>query len=197
MSQSLSTELDKLEFVGLFARKRANRNSARASRSKFCRANRNWLQSSHRNYRRNGGRVSNRQPEAAEFKLCCRLKGGQQFRQPVRLISTARQGRFRSARAEFRLRSPDRTHRQIPIWRFVKAIFFNCRSNNRQLKRRTNVISIFPSEASLLRIVTAKAMDLSDEWEGISGKSYISPEKLQQVAEALQAASSQPQHPAA
>ena len=68
---------------------------------------------------------------------------------------------------------------------------------NRQLKRRTNVISIFPSEASLLRIVTAKAMDLSDEWEGISGKSYISPEKLQLTAEALQAASSQPQHPAA
>ena len=108
---------DKWEFVGLFARKRANRNSARASRSKFCRANRNWLQSSHRNYRRNGGRVSNRQPEAAEFKLCCRLKGGQQFRQPVRLISTARQGRFRSARAEFRLRSPDRTNRQTSICR--------------------------------------------------------------------------------
>ena len=70
-------------------------------------------------------------------------------------------------------------------------------SINRQLKRRTNVISIFPSEASLLRIVTAKAMDLSDEWEGISGKSYISPEKLQLAAEALQAASSQPQNPAA
>ena len=48
-------------------------------------------------------------------------------------------------------------------------------SINKQLKRRTNVISIFPSEASLLRFVTAKAMDLSDEWEGISGKSYISP----------------------
>ena len=70
-------------------------------------------------------------------------------------------------------------------------------SINRQLKRRTNVISIFPSESSLLRIVTAKAMGLSDEWEGISGKAYISPEKLQQAAEALQAASSQPVTPAA
>ena len=68
---------------------------------------------------------------------------------------------------------------------------------NRQLKRRTNVISIFPSEASFLRIVTDKAMDLSDEWEGISGKSYISPEMLQLSAEALQAASSQPVNPAA
>ena len=70
-------------------------------------------------------------------------------------------------------------------------------SINRQLKRRTNVISIFPSESSLLRIATAKAMGLSDEWEGISGKAYISPEKLQQAAEALQAASSQPVTPAA
>jgi transposase-like protein len=70
-------------------------------------------------------------------------------------------------------------------------------SINRQLKRRTNVISIFPSEASLLRIVTAKAMALSDEWEGISAKAYISPEKLQQAAEALQAASSRPANPAA
>ena len=65
-------------------------------------------------------------------------------------------------------------------------------SINRQLKRRTNVISIFPSEASLLRIVTAKAMDLSDEWEGINGKAYISPQNLQQVAEVLKAASSHP-----
>lgn len=70
-------------------------------------------------------------------------------------------------------------------------------SINRQIKRRTNVISIFPSEASLLRIVTAKAMDLSDEWEGISGKAYIAPEKLQQAAETLQAASSRPSNPAA
>ena len=70
-------------------------------------------------------------------------------------------------------------------------------SINRQLKRRTNVISIFPSEASLLRIVTAKAMDLSDEWEGLNGKAYISPEKLQQTAEVLKAASSQPKNSAA
>ena len=70
-------------------------------------------------------------------------------------------------------------------------------SINRQVKRKTNVISIFPSEASLLRIVTAKAMNLSDEWEGMSGEAYISPEKLQQAAEALQAASSRPANPAA
>ena len=85
---------------------------------------------------------------------------------------------------------PPEVQRRIRTSNIMKSI-------NRQLKRRTNVISIFPSEASLLRIVTSKAMDLSDEWEGISGKSYISPENLQLAAEALQAASSQPQNPAA
>ena len=69
-------------------------------------------------------------------------------------------------------------------------------SINRQLKRRTNVISIFPSKDSLLRIVTAKAMDLSDEWEGINGKAYISPENLQLTAKVLKAASSQPKNSA-
>ncbi len=59
------------------------------------------------------------------------------------------------------------------------------------------VIDCPPEVQRQLRIVTAKAMDLSDEWEGISGKSYISPENLQLAAEALQAASSQPQNPAA
>ena len=48
-----------------------------------------------------------------------------------------------------------------------------------------------------MKIVTVKAMDLSDEWEGISAKAYISPEKLQLAAEALQAASSRPANPAA
>lgn len=62
---------------------------------------------------------------------------------------------------------------------------------DRQLKRRTNVISIFPSEASLLRVVTSKAMELSDEWEGGCGKAYISPEKLRKMAEALGTAAPQ------
>ena len=61
-------------------------------------------------------------------------------------------------------------------------------SINRQLKLRTNVISVFPSEDSLLRIVTVKTMDISDEWERINGKAYISPVHLQQTAEVLKAA---------
>ncbi len=62
---------------------------------------------------------------------------------------------------------------------------------NRQLKRRTNVISIFPSEASLMRIITAKLMDISDEWEGQTGRIYISPDKFRQINEVQQATTSQ------
>ena len=63
---------------------------------------------------------------------------------------------------------------------------------NSQLKRRTRLISVFPSEASLLRLMTARLMDLSDEWEGNSGRAYISPEKLAVIAEVLKSAAPQP-----
>lgn len=43
---------------------------------------------------------------------------------------------------------------------------------NRELKRRTRVATLFPNEASLLRLVTALLMEQSEEWE--TGKRYVS-----------------------
>lgn len=43
---------------------------------------------------------------------------------------------------------------------------------NQEIKRRTRVVGIFPNEAACLRLVTALAMECSDEWE--TGKVYIS-----------------------
>ena len=40
--------------------------------------------------------------------------------------------------------------------------------------------------------MTARLMDLSDEWEGNSGRAYISPEKLAVIAEVLKSAAPQP-----
>lgn len=37
---------------------------------------------------------------------------------------------------------------------------------NSQRKKRTKLIPVFPSEASLLRLLTTRLMDLSDEWGG-------------------------------
>jgi transposase-like protein len=42
---------------------------------------------------------------------------------------------------------------------------------NREIRRRTRVVSIFPSEAACLRLVTAVLMEISDEWE--TGKVYL------------------------
>ena len=42
---------------------------------------------------------------------------------------------------------------------------------NRELKRRTRVATLFPNEASLLRLVTGVLMEISEEWE--AGKRYV------------------------
>jgi putative transposase len=42
---------------------------------------------------------------------------------------------------------------------------------NRELKRRTRVATLFPNDASLLRLVTAILIEVSEEWE--TGKRYV------------------------
>jgi putative transposase len=42
---------------------------------------------------------------------------------------------------------------------------------NREIRRRTRVIGIFPNEESCLRWVSALAMEASEEWE--AGKAYL------------------------
>jgi putative transposase len=42
---------------------------------------------------------------------------------------------------------------------------------NKEIKRRTRVATLFPNEASLLRLVTAVLMETSEEWE--TGKIYL------------------------
>ena len=42
---------------------------------------------------------------------------------------------------------------------------------NQEIRRRTRVVGIFPSEASCLRLVTALAMETSDDWA--AGKVYL------------------------
>jgi len=43
---------------------------------------------------------------------------------------------------------------------------------NQEIRRRTRVVRIFPNEAACLRLVSALAMETSDEWE--TGKVYLS-----------------------
>ncbi len=42
---------------------------------------------------------------------------------------------------------------------------------NQELKRRTRVASLFPNEASLLRLICALLCEISEEW--LTGKTYL------------------------
>jgi transposase-like protein len=42
---------------------------------------------------------------------------------------------------------------------------------NRQIKRRTNQISLFANTDSALRLISAIASEISDDWEG--GRCYL------------------------
>jgi putative transposase len=46
-----------------------------------------------------------------------------------------------------------------------------CETLNSQIKRRTRVVGLFPGEPSLLRLVTAVLIEISEEWE--TGKVYL------------------------
>jgi transposase-like protein len=51
---------------------------------------------------------------------------------------------------------------------------------NQELKRRTRVARIFPNRAALLRLVTALAMEQSDEW--VSGRRYLDMDWREEVS---------------
>ncbi|HQE49877.1 MAG TPA: transposase [Fervidobacterium sp.] len=46
---------------------------------------------------------------------------------------------------------------------------------NRELKRRTRVVGVFPNEESLLRLVGSILMDINEEW--VTGRRYLTMEK--------------------
>jgi len=45
---------------------------------------------------------------------------------------------------------------------------------NEEIKRRTLVATLFPNEASLLRLVSAVLAEVDEEWQ--TGKCYLKPE---------------------
>jgi transposase-like protein len=68
------------------------------------------------------------------------------------------------------LRLPPAHRRRLRTTNMVERL-------NRELKRRTRVATLFPNEASLLRLATAVLMEVSEEWE--TGKRYVTCEAKQ------------------
>jgi len=52
---------------------------------------------------------------------------------------------------------------------------------NKEIKRRTNVVGVFPDEASVMRLVGSVLMEVSDEWQ--VGRRYFSKESMRKLIE--------------
>lgn len=59
---------------------------------------------------------------------------------------------------------PQRHRRQLRTTNMLERV-------NKEVKRRTRVATLFPNEASLLRLVSAVLIEISEEWE--TGKTYL------------------------
>ncbi len=53
---------------------------------------------------------------------------------------------------------PQAHRRRLRTWNLMERI-------SKELKRRTRVATLFPNEASLLLLVSAVLMEISEEWE--------------------------------
>jgi putative transposase len=91
---------------------------------------------------------------------------GQLERRLAKIHRHARDGRGRRARL---LRLPGRALAEDPLDEPLERF-------HREIARRTDVVGIFPDDASLMRLVSMLAIEANDEW--LVGRSYISQKSM-------------------
>jgi len=51
---------------------------------------------------------------------------------------------------------------------------------NHEIKRRTNVVGVFPNDAAILRLVTAVVLEQHEEWT-VAERRYLQQESMAQL----------------
>ena len=71
--------------------------------------------------------------------------------------------------------------RHFPVSHWQKVWSSNALERlNAEIKRRTNVVGIFPNDAAALRLITAVCVEQHDEWS-VSERRYLSQESMDQL----------------
>jgi putative transposase len=87
------------------------------------------------------------------------------------------------------------THFPVGHWRKIWSTNPLERLNG-EIKRRTNVVGIFPNDASVLRLITAVVVETHDEWQ-IAERRYLSEESMAKLATTHQTAATPTETPLA
>jgi putative transposase len=57
---------------------------------------------------------------------------------------------------------------------------------NKEVKRRTDVVGVFPNPAALLRLAGAVLVEAQDEWQVAAERGYLSERSMAQVTDTTQ-----------